>query len=118
MAPKYEHFMDEADIGSGEKTPAEIDDLEKTKHLRKEQEQARQEARPMDGALLHQVVEEQQYINQHESHTPHSVMDPPATDAETPANRDIEEVSGFSPIPSEKSDDKSRSSRSQSRQSR
>ena len=113
MAPKFEHFMDEADIGSGEKTPTEMEDLEKTKHLQEEQEQARQQARPMDGALLQQVVEEQQYINQQESHTPHSVMDPPSADAETPNNRDIEEVSGISPVLAEQSRNKSDSSRSQ-----
>jgi hypothetical protein len=101
MAPKFEHFMDEADIGSGEKTPTEMEDLEKTEHLREQQEQARQQARPMDGALLQQVVEEQEYINQHESHTPHSVMDSPSGDQETPNNRDIEEVAGVSPIPPE-----------------
>lgn len=109
MAPKFEHLMDEADIGSGEKTPAEMEDLEKTKHLQDDQEQARQQNRPMDGALLQQVVEEQQYINQQESHTPHSVMDPPSADAETPENRDIEEVSGIAPMPPEQAGKKSES---------
>jgi hypothetical protein len=70
MAQKFEHFMEESDIGSGEKTPAEMEDLEKTKHLREQQELAKQQARPMDGGLLQQVTEEQQYINQQESHTP------------------------------------------------
>lgn len=115
MAPKFEHFIDEADIGSGEKTPAEMEDLEKTQHLREDQEQARQQARPMDGALLQQVVEEQQYINSQESHTPHSVMDAPSADAETPENRDIEEVSGVSPMPPERSADKADSSRAPGR---
>lgn len=101
MTPKFEHFMDEADIGSGEKTPEEIKDLERTKHLKEEQEQARQQARPMDGASLQQVVEEQEYINAHESHTPHSVVDASSADAETPDNRNIEEVSDLSPISSE-----------------
>lgn len=70
MNPKFEHFMEEADIGSGEKTPAELADLKETEHLREQQEQARQQQHPMDGALLMQVIEEQQYIAQHESHTP------------------------------------------------
>lgn len=70
MKPKFEHFMDEADIGSGEKTPAELADEKETEHLRQQQEQARQQTRPMDGGLLWQVTEEQQYIAQKESHTP------------------------------------------------
>lgn len=70
MNPKFEHFMEEADIGSGEKTPAELADLKETEHLREQQEQARQQEHPMDGGLLLQVIEEQQYIAQHESHTP------------------------------------------------
>ena len=70
MKPKFEHFMDEADIGSGEKTPAELADEKETNHLREQQEQSRQQARPMDGGLLWQVTEEQQYLAQHESHTP------------------------------------------------
>lgn len=75
MVQKFGNFMEESDIGSGEKTPAELEDLEKTRHLREQQEQARQQARPMDGGLLQQVIEEQQYINQHESHTPHGALD-------------------------------------------
>ncbi|WP_147383855.1 hypothetical protein [Noviherbaspirillum sedimenti] len=90
MAPKFGHFIEEADIGSGEKTPAELEDLEKTAHLREQQEQARQQARPMDGALLQQVIEEQLYINQQESHTPHGALDglssgaAPSADPATP----------------------------------
>lgn len=75
MSPKFEHFMEEADIGSGEKTPAELEDLEKTRHLREQQEQAKQQARPMDGGLLQQVIEEQLYVSHQESHTPHGALD-------------------------------------------
>lgn len=70
MNPKFEHLMDEADIGSGEKTPAELADLKETEQLREQQERARQQEHPMDGGSLLQVTEEQQYIAQHESHTP------------------------------------------------
>lgn len=70
MKPKIEHFMEEADIGSGEKTPAELADQKDTEHLREQQEQARQQQHSLDGGSLLQVTEEQQYIAQHESHTP------------------------------------------------
>ncbi|QAU34992.1 hypothetical protein [Janthinobacterium sp. 17J80-10] len=70
MKPKIEHFMDEADIGSGEKTPTELADQKDTEHLREQQEQVRQQEHPMDGGSLLQVTEEQQFIAQRESHTP------------------------------------------------
>jgi len=79
MDPKLEHFMEEADIGSGEKTPAELADLKETERLREQQEQARQQGHPLDGGLLLQVTEEQQYIAQHESHTPPDKADAVAT---------------------------------------
>ena len=97
MTPKFEHLMDEADIGSGEKTPTEIDDLEETKHLREQQEEARQQPRPMDGGQLQQVVEEQKYINQHESHTPHSVMDPVSSDEEGLQEKDTQATPNMPP---------------------
>lgn len=75
MVRKSEHLLDEADIGSGEKTPAEREDLEQTKHLGEQQKQASQQGRPQDGSQLHQVVEEQQFINQQESHTPHNLVE-------------------------------------------
>jgi len=83
MATKLEQLVDESDIGCGEKTPAELEDMEKTAHLRELQEQARQQARPMDGGLLQQVIEEQQYLSQHESHTPHGALDavPPVAES-------------------------------------
>lgn len=68
MKPKFEHFMEEADIGSGEKTPAELADLKETEHLPEQQERAKQQEHPMDGGSLLQVTEEQQYIAQQESH--------------------------------------------------
>ncbi len=87
MKPKFSHLMEEADIGSGEKTPAEIDDLEETQHLREQQEQATQQAHAMDGGLLQQVTEEQQYISQQESHTPEGALDSAssAPDEQSPA---------------------------------
>jgi DNA-binding protein H-NS len=102
MAPKYEHFMDEADIGSGEKTPTEMEDLEQTKHLREQQEQARQQARPMDGALLQQVIEEQQYINQHESHTPHGVVDDGIATEEGKKDEQVQAVPAMPVKPAQK----------------
>lgn len=82
MKPKYGHLMEESDIGSGEKTPAEMEDLEQTRHLREQQEQAMQQAHPLDGGSLQQVTEEQQFINQHESHTPHGVTDSPEAEGQ------------------------------------
>lgn len=102
MAPKYAHFMEESDIGSGEKTPAEMEDLEQTRNLREQQEQARQQARPMDGGLLQQVTEEQQYINQHESHTPHGVVEDPSAGKTGPTDRDMQSKDALPPKPMQK----------------
>lgn len=102
MAPKYAHFMEESDIGSGEKTPAEMEDLEQTRNLREQQEQARQQARPMDGGLLQQVTEEQQFINQHESHTPHGVVEDTPADETGPAERDMQVEDAMAPKPMQK----------------
>lgn len=65
---KVKHFMDESDIGSGEKTPAQLEDLEQTSHLQEQLESAQREATPQDGSRLYQVVEEQQYLFEHEGH--------------------------------------------------
>lgn len=65
---KVRHFMDEADIGSGEKTPSQLEDMEQTAHLKEQQEQAKKEAAPQDGSRLYQVVEEQQYLFEQEGH--------------------------------------------------
>lgn len=102
MAPKYGHFMEESDIGSGEKTSAEMEDLEQTRHLREQQEQARQQARPMDGGLLQQVTEEQQYINQHESHTPHGVVEDTSVDEASPDDKDTQSGVAMVPKPMQK----------------
>ncbi|MBI1891706.1 MAG: hypothetical protein HYS18_13730 [Burkholderiales bacterium] len=75
MASKIRHFMEEADIGSGEKTPAELEDLEKTAHLREDLEKNREHGKPLNGSQLQEVVEEQQFIADHENHTPSSLMD-------------------------------------------
>lgn len=75
MAPKIRHFMDEADIGSGEKTPAELEDMEMTSHLREELEKANPHGKPQDGSQLQEVVEEQQFVLQHESRTPTPLID-------------------------------------------
>lgn len=77
MKQKVKHFMDEADIGSGEKTPAEQEDMEQTAHLREQQEQANKHAHAQDGSQLQQVIEEQQYILQQENHIPHSIEQHP-----------------------------------------
>lgn len=76
MASKSEHFINEDDIGSGEKTPAQREDQEQIQHLGKQQKEANRNVRPQDGSQLHQVVEEQQFLNQQESHTPRSLAEP------------------------------------------
>ncbi len=85
MLPKFKHFMDEADIGSGEKTPAQIEDEESVKQLRTQQEQAGKETHAMDGGTLLQVTEEQQYIATQENHLPDDdATEPDTTQAAPP----------------------------------
>jgi hypothetical protein len=70
MAEEIKHLSNEEDIGSGDKTPAQKEISQEISHLAEDQEKVRKEARPQDGSKLHQVIEEQQYIQQQESHTP------------------------------------------------
>ena len=70
MAPKIMHFMDEADIGSGEKTPAQLEDMEQVAHLGEDMQNPNPHGHPQDGSQLKEVVEEQQFVSEHENHTP------------------------------------------------
>ncbi len=90
MGQKITHFMDEADIGSGEKTAAEQEDMESTKHLKEQQEQAKLRNHPLDGSQLQQVVEEQQYISQQENHVPQN----PASAAENSSEKQPNQQDG------------------------
>ena len=70
MAPTVRHFMDESDIGSGEKTPAELEDLNDTSHLNEDINNRKQAGAPQDGRQLKEVVDEQEFIAEHENHIP------------------------------------------------
>ena len=72
MAREIKHFLDEDDIGSGEKTPAQIEDQEQTAQLRADRENNPAQGHPLDGGQLLQVVEEQQFLSQHEGHPAHA----------------------------------------------
>lgn len=65
------HYMNEPDIGSGEKTPAQIDierEQSKINVPKQPTPQPPPVGKPQDGSsLAHQVIEEQQHANQHES---------------------------------------------------
>lgn len=107
MNPKFEHLMDEADIGSGEKTPAELADLKETEQLREQKERARQQQHPLDGGSLLQVTEEQQYIAQHESHTPPEE----GSSVEKTEMLDTDKASATVPVPADKDLGESKKSR-------
>lgn len=62
MAQEDKHFINEPDIGSGEKSAGQQDverDVQSVNGTRR--------GPPLDGSHLHQVVEEQQYSNQRPS---------------------------------------------------
>jgi hypothetical protein len=59
MAQETKHFIDEPDIGSGEKTPGQKDVEADVRRVNGTIAGA-----PQDGSQLHQGVEEQQYANQ------------------------------------------------------
>ncbi|WP_245549207.1 hypothetical protein [Noviherbaspirillum massiliense] len=59
MAQEPRHLMEEADIGSGEKSPGQRDIEQAEQSLSKPPEEP-----PLDGSHLHQVIEEQKYADQ------------------------------------------------------
>lgn len=59
MSPENRHFMDEADIGSGEKTPGQHDVEKDVRSV-----QGTRSGDPLDGSHQHQVVDEQRYAQQ------------------------------------------------------
>lgn len=58
MAKETRHFMDEADIGSGEKTPGQHETEKEVASVK-----VPQIGNPQDGRQLQEVVEEQQYAD-------------------------------------------------------
>jgi hypothetical protein len=59
MAPENRHFMDEADIGSGEKTPGQHDVEKDVQSV-----YGSKAGEPLDGSHQHQAVDEQRYAQQ------------------------------------------------------
>jgi hypothetical protein len=59
MAPENRHFMDEADIGSGEKTPGQHELEQDVRAVH-----GTERGEPLDGSHQHQVVDEQRYMRQ------------------------------------------------------
>jgi hypothetical protein len=59
MAQNDRHFMDEADIGSGEKTPGQHEVEQDVRSVH-----GTERGEPLDGSHHHQVAEEQHYAQQ------------------------------------------------------
>jgi hypothetical protein len=71
MTQETKHYTNEPDIGSGEKTPAQIDIEREQSQINPTKQptpQAPQTGKPQDGSsLAHQVIDEQEHANQRES---------------------------------------------------
>jgi hypothetical protein len=64
MAQKDRHFMDEADIGSGEKTPGQHEVEQDVRSVH-----GTERGEPLDGSHHHQVAEEQRHAQQEQGAT-------------------------------------------------
>ena len=70
MAKEIKHFMDEADIGSGEKNIGQREIEQEVQSVRVPQPDT-----PGDGRQLHDVVEEQKYADEHSTLSGHNLTD-------------------------------------------